>query len=99
MSLSTIRNASMLVVLTIYSSAPNRTVSHPSASKNTLYQAISQLDADLFGARTDATRTNSLLSGQRISSFTRIGTVYPLGPGGPGLPRSCRDAGQWNQVQ
>jgi hypothetical protein len=50
MSLSTIRNASMLVVLTIYPAHIIAQSPNPPASKDTLYQAISQLDADLFGA-------------------------------------------------
>jgi hypothetical protein len=45
-----VRNASMLVVLTLYSAHLVAQSPDPAASKGTLYQTISQLDADLFGA-------------------------------------------------
>jgi hypothetical protein len=45
-----VRNASMLVVLTLYSAHLVAQSHDPAASKGTLYQTISQLDADLFGA-------------------------------------------------
>ncbi len=50
MSLSTLRSASMLVVLTICSAHLIAQSPDPPASKDTLYQTISQLDADLFSA-------------------------------------------------
>ncbi len=45
-----VRNASLLVVLTIYSAQLLAQSTKPPASKDTLYQTIFQLDADLSGA-------------------------------------------------
>jgi hypothetical protein len=45
-----VRTASMVVVLTFYSAQFIAQSPNPPAGKDTLYQTISQLDADLFGA-------------------------------------------------
>jgi hypothetical protein len=75
MILSNLRNASMLVVLAIYSAHLIAQSPDPPASKDTLYQTISQLDADLFGAMGKSRADGTGPKGNNYSYKHMIGFV------------------------